>query len=138
MIAIAACDSECKFVFFNCRWTGSTNDAFAIRQCKGGRILMGSSLEESELSEQQLPPGYYGVGDDAFVNSNTLLTPWAGHQLTIYQDSFNYHLSAMRQCIERAFGIYMRRCKFVHWFLLITCSHCPFITSVNQYNSSFV
>ena len=74
---------------------------------------MGSSLDESELSEQQLPPGYYGVGDDAFVNSNTLLTPWSGHHLTIYQDSFNYHLSAMRQCIERAFGIYMRRCKFL-------------------------
>ncbi len=46
MIALAACDAKCKFVFFNCRWTGSTNDAFAIRQCKGGRILMGTSLEE--------------------------------------------------------------------------------------------
>jgi hypothetical protein len=91
---------------------------------------MGSSLDDSELSEQQLPPGYYGVGDDAFVNSNTLLTPWSGHHLTIYQDSFNYHLSAMRQCIERAFGIYMRRCKLVHLF--------PLITSVTQFKTSFV
>jgi hypothetical protein len=33
-------------------------------------VLMSSSLDESEHSEQQLPPGYYGVGDDAFVNSN--------------------------------------------------------------------
>ena len=111
MIALAACNSQCKFVFFNCRWTGSTNDAFAIRQCKGGRILMGTSLVETDRSSKQLPPGFYGVGDDAFVNCNTLLTPWSGVQLTMYQDSFNYHLSAMRQCIERAFGLYMRRCK---------------------------
>ena len=113
MIALAACDAKCQFVFFNCRWTGSTNDAFAIRQCKGGRILMGTSLEETDRSPIQLPCGYYGVGDDAFVNCTTLLTPWSGTQLTVYQDSFNYHLSAMRQCIERAFGIYMRRCKSI-------------------------
>jgi hypothetical protein len=74
---------------------------------------MGTSLEEPDQASQQLPPGYYGVGDDTFVNSNTLLTPWSGHQLNIWQDSFNYHLSAMRQCIERAFGIYIRRCKFL-------------------------
>jgi hypothetical protein len=118
MIAMAACDADCKFVFFNCRWTGSTNDAFAIRQCQGGRILMGTSLEEPDQGPQQLPPVYYSVGDDAFVNSNTLLTPWSGHQLNIWQDSFNYHLSAMRQCIERAFGIYIRRCNFMQFLLL--------------------
>jgi hypothetical protein len=31
-----------------------------------------------------------------------------------YMDSFNFHLSAMRQCIERAFGLYMRRWGILH------------------------
>jgi hypothetical protein len=46
---------------------------------------MGTSLDEADRSPKQLSPGFYGVGDDAFVNSNTLLTPWSGVQLT-----FNY------------------------------------------------
>ena len=56
-----------------------------------------------------LPPTYFGVGDDAFVNGDTLLTPWSGRGLTLFQDSFNYHLSSMRQTIERAFGMFIRR-----------------------------
>ncbi len=64
---------------------------------------MGTSLDVADRSPNQLPAGFYGVGDDAFVNSNTLLTPWSGTHLTVCQDSFNYHLSAMRQCIERAY-----------------------------------
>ncbi len=54
---------------------------------------MGTSLDVTDRSPAQLPPGYYGVGDDAFVNCNALLTSWSGTHLTVYQDSFNYHLS---------------------------------------------
>ena len=76
---------------------------------QGGRVLMGNSLPLSERPTKKLPPTYFGVGDDAFVNSDTLLTPWSGRGLSIFQDSFNYHLSAMRQTIERAFGMFIRR-----------------------------
>jgi hypothetical protein len=64
-------------------------------------MLMGQSLPPAERTATQLPPRYFGVGnlartislilnlsepnpepnpkgDDAFVNSDTLLTPWAG------------------------------------------------------------
>jgi hypothetical protein len=76
---------------------------------QGDQVLMGNSLPLSERSTKMLPPTYFGVGDDAFVNSDTLLTFWSGRGLTIFQDSFNYHLSSMRQTIERAFGMFIRR-----------------------------
>ena len=40
----------------------------------------------------------------SFVCSDQLLTPWGGHGLDLWRDSFNFHLSSMRQCIERAFA----------------------------------
>ena len=57
------------------------------------------------------------------------MTPWAGHGLSDEKDAFNYHLSAMRQCIERAFGILTRRwsifqrplwCSAKKWALVAT------------------
>ncbi len=55
---------------------------------QGDRVLMGNSLPLSERTTKKLPPTYFGVGDDAFVNSDTLLTPWSGRGLSIFQDSF--------------------------------------------------
>ena len=74
----------------------------AIQGCEGGRILLGTSTTK-------LPQGFYGVGDEAFVCSDTLLTPWSGRGLDRNKDSFNCLLSAMRQCIERAFGMFVGR-----------------------------
>ena len=75
---------------------------------------------------------YYVVGDEAFTNTEQFLVPWAGRGLTPDKDSFNYHLSAMRQCIERSFGILTERwgifwrpvrCAFDKWTLLAsTCA----------------
>ena len=76
-----------------------------------------------------LPEEYYMIGDEAFVCSDQLLTPWSGHGLDLWRDSFNFHLSSMRQCIERAFahltqkwGIFWRplRCSFKRWSLVCT------------------
>ncbi len=49
------------------------------------------------------------MGDEAFVCSDILLTPWSGRGLERDKDSFNFVLSAMRQCIERAFGSFVGR-----------------------------
>jgi hypothetical protein len=38
-----------------------------------------------------------------------LLTPWSGRGLSRDKDNFNFYLSAMRQCIERAFGVFVAR-----------------------------
>jgi hypothetical protein len=91
---------------------------------------MGNSLPHSERSAKKLPPTYFGVGDDAFVNSDTLLTPWSGRGLTIFQDSFNYHLSSMRQTIERAFGIFIRRWGIFNRPLTVALNKWGFLADV--------
>jgi hypothetical protein len=102
VVVLAACKANLEFVFFSAKHTGSTNDVVAIQGCEGGRILLGTATTE-------LPKGYYGVGDEAFICTDTLLTPWSGRGLDRNKDSFNFLLSAMRQCIERAFGMFVGR-----------------------------
>ena len=95
MVAIAGCDSNCKFTFFTCNMSGSTHDALAIHGSAGGRVLLGSTLPAAHRNpDRQLPPGYFGIGDEAFPNCDTLLTPWSGRALPHDKESFNFHLSA--------------------------------------------
>ena len=102
IVVMAACTANLEFVFFPAKHTGSTNDVVAIQGCEGGRILL-------DTSTTKLPPGFYGVGDEAFVCTDVLLTPWSGRGLSRDKDSFNFFLSAMRQCIERCFGVFVAR-----------------------------
>lgn len=99
--------------------TGSTNDILAWDMC-----AMKSRLENGDL-----PFPYYFIGDEAFCCVTQFLVPLSGHSLDEWRDAFNYHLSAMRQCIERAFGvltgrwgIFWRpvRCAFKNWTLVAT------------------
>jgi hypothetical protein len=121
IVVLAGCDSQCKFHMFSCISAGSTNDLFAW-EC---------SIMKDNLDNGLLPEKYYFVGDEAFTNCPQFLTPWSGHGLDIWSSSFNYHLSAMRQCIERAFGMLTQRwgifwrplrCAFDKWTLV--CSVC--------------
>lgn len=119
IVVMAGCDSNCKYHMFSCISAGSTNDIFAW-EC--------SAMKEN-LDNNLLPAKYYFIGDEAFINGPQFLTPWSGHGLDRWSDSFNYHLSAMRQCIERSFalltqrwGIFWRplRCAFDKWTLVCT------------------
>lgn len=82
------------------KWPGATHDHIAWESTRLKRML-------EDL--HALPEPYYFIGDEAFVNTNKFLIPWSGTGLGIWPDSFNYHLSAMRQCIERAFGLLTQR-----------------------------
>ncbi len=95
ILVLAGCDAKCMFNFFTCRHPGSTNDAWTISESEGGKILMGDSLPVASRSTIRLPPDYYGVGDDAFVNCETLLTPYGGTLLNMYVYTVPYHLSRM-------------------------------------------
>lgn len=97
---------------FAAKWSGSTHDYLAWETCSFKNIL------------NQLPDEYYVIGDEAFVNTNNFLIPWSGRGIGLWKDSFNYHLSSMRQCIERAFGILTQRwgifwrplsCQYKRW-----------------------
>ena len=98
IICLAGCDARCRFNLFASKWSGGTHDYLAWETCAFKKIL-----------EEQLPEPYYVIGDEAFVNTDNFLIPWSGRSLGLWKDSYNYHLSAMRQCIERAFGILTKR-----------------------------
>ena len=119
-VIIAGCEANLRFNIFSCLGTGSTHDTLAWDLSLARRCII-------ELG--MLPPQFYIIGDEAFTCSQQLLTPWGGHGLDEWKDSFNYHLSAMRQCIERAFalltskwGIFWRplQCAFKRWSLVVT------------------
>ena len=61
------------------------------------------------LSKGDLPEPYFIIGDEAFICTNQVLSPWPGRAIGRYKDSFNYWLSHSRQCIERAFGMLTKR-----------------------------
>jgi hypothetical protein len=123
IVVLAACRANLEFVLFSAKHTGSTNDVVAIAGCEGGRILLGKSAIE-------LPKGYYGIGDEAFICSDTLLTPWSGRGLEQNKDSFNFLLSAMRQCIERAFGVFVGRWGLFRRPLVVGAAKWGLVTGV--------
>jgi hypothetical protein len=99
VLVLAGCDARTRFNYFSARCSGATHDHLAWEMSSFKRML----------DEGKLPRQYYVVGDEAFVNCNQFLVPWSGRGLGLYRDSFNYHLSKMKQCIERAFGLMTQR-----------------------------
>jgi hypothetical protein len=94
---LAGCDSSCRFLFVSQKCTGATHDSLAFECTSLYRKL------------HKLPEGCFIIGDEAFVCTDKVLTPWPYRSLDPWRDSFNYHLSRMRQDIERAFGILVQR-----------------------------
>jgi hypothetical protein len=99
ILVLAGCDANCAFTFFTCRHPGSTNDAWAITESEGGKLLMGDSLPAEARSTKRLPEPYYGVGDDAFVNCTTLLTPYGGSHLDMYAFCYFPSLCLLRHIL---------------------------------------
>ena len=88
------CDSKCRFTFLAAAAPGGANDIVAFRRCK---------LQEKINS---LPVGQYVVGDNAYVCSEHLLTPFSGNEkFESRKDSFNFYISQLRIRIEMAFGM---------------------------------
>jgi hypothetical protein len=114
LVIMAGCDAQCRFTMFAANSSGSTHDSMALE----------FTNFKSQLDGGRLPHPYYVVGDEAFSNTQQFLVPWSGTGLGDWKDSFNYHLSSMRQCIERAFGLLTKRwgvfwralqCQFSKW-----------------------
>jgi hypothetical protein len=98
ILCLGIADLKGNFVSFSCNWTGSTHDSYAWQ---------GTTLFD-KMSEGKYDP-YYIIGDEAFANTNYLLSPWSGRGIGPWKDSFNYWLSKCRQCVERAFGMLVKR-----------------------------
>lgn len=119
LVVLAGCDAHCKFNMFSCMNSGSTNDVIAWEL----------SAMKKLIDEGRLPPKYFIIGDEAFICTNQVLVPYSGRGLGPWKDSFNYHLSAMRQCIERSFALLVNRWgvlwrplrfAFSRWTLVLT------------------
>lgn len=101
IVVFAGCDHRGKFIMFSPRNSGATNDSLAW-DCTLLKIHM-------ESSANFIPAHYYFVCDEAVQCCERVLTPYGGRGIGRWKDSFNFHLSAMRQTIERAFGMLTRR-----------------------------
>lgn len=117
IVVLGGCDASLKFYMWSCISAGSTNDVLAWDFCCFKRLIDGGAL----------PAPYYVIGDEAFVCTTQFLVQWSGNGLDPWRDSFNFHLSVMRQCIERAFGLLTQRwgvfwrplrCAFDKWTLV--------------------
>jgi hypothetical protein len=96
LLIFAGCDHNTKFLMFSAKFPGSTNDSLGWPLTRFYNDVIYTHL---------LPPQYYIVCDEAVECNEEVLVPFGGRNLGEWKDSFNYHLSSMRQCIERAFGI---------------------------------
>jgi DDE superfamily endonuclease len=99
-------------------YLGSTNDC----------IVWQTSALYHAIREGELPDKYFIIGDEAFSNTDQMLSPYPGRGLGKWKDSFNFWLSHSRQSIERAFGmltmrfgIFWRKFRFAYerWSLVI-------------------
>jgi len=118
VVVMAGCDARTKFRMVSCNFCGSTNDCLAWEL----------THLYSKIMAGLLPKCYFAIGDEIFNCNEFMLTPYGGRNIGAARDSFNYHLSRMRQCIERAFGILTRRwgifwrplnCDPTKWTLII-------------------
>lgn len=102
------CDDKMRFTDVFIGAPGRMHDA---------KIFRSSPIFQKLPDPSFLPPKYHIMGDNAYPNSSFLITPFRdnGH-LSPEKSRFNTSLSAIRQCIERAFGMLktkFRKLKFV-------------------------
>ncbi len=118
LVVFAGCDHNLRFLMWSAKCPGATNDSLCWEVSDYKRLIVDNG---------KLPSGFYIISDEALPCTEFVLTPFGGRGLGIWRDSFNYHLSVMRQCIERAFAVLVKRwgifwrpllCDMSRWSLL--------------------
>lgn len=75
IVTLAGCDVGCSFIVATANHSGSTNDVIAWQD---------TDLYQAVEVEKRLPSKYFFIGDEAFTNTNQLLSPWPGKLVEIY------------------------------------------------------
>jgi hypothetical protein len=92
-------DSKCRFMFLAAAAPGGTNDIVALWKCPDLQNYI-----------DNLPLGRYVIGDNAYVCSEHILTPFAGIERTdLRKDAYNFYVSQLRIRVEMAFGMMANR-----------------------------
>ena len=90
----ATCDASCRFTSLSVLCPGGTSDSKSFYASRVYNLV------------QELPDGYFAVGDNAYTLSSTLLIPYSGKdKQNASKDAFNFFLSQLRIRIEQAFGL---------------------------------
>lgn len=90
----AICDAQYRIIAWTMNCPGSQNDRTAFKF---------SGFEKHLLDN--LPDGFFIVGDAAYPASDRVLVPYPGTLLSHSQDAYNYYQSQLRMAIEQTFGI---------------------------------
>lgn len=89
----AACDHLCRFISVTVSAPGGANDITAFR-----KTLLSEKVKK-------FPIGRYIIGDNAYVCTENLLTPFSGKdKQDATKDAYNFYVSQLRIRIEMAFG----------------------------------
>ena len=97
----ALVDSSYRFRCCSAICRGSTHDSLAHAVSALGRYL-----ESDELSSE-----FWIAGDEAYVCTESLITPVPSSQAGVYEDAFNFYHSSYRIHVEQAFGMLVNKHK---------------------------
>jgi hypothetical protein len=75
IIVFAGCDANCRFITAMAKHSGSTNDIVAWQD---------TNLYQIVETEKKLPSKYFFIGNEAFTNTNQVLSPWPGMYFLAY------------------------------------------------------
>lgn len=95
----AICDADGRFLAVGIRYPGSTADCLAF---EGMAIY-------NMLKNGLLAPNLCLFGDNAYINSSFMATPYQGGNLSGSRDAYNFYHSQLRITIECAFGSLTQR-----------------------------
>jgi hypothetical protein len=99
-------DQQCRFTAFSSSCPGGMGDSIAYLKWKLSTV--NESICEHILREEKRT--IYLLGDNAYTNSNVLLTPFPKPKITsVAHDSYNFHLSQLRIHVEMAFGLLVNK-----------------------------
>jgi hypothetical protein len=90
----ATCGASCQFTSLSVLCLGGTSDSKAFY------------TYQTYNSVQDLPDGFFVVGDNAYALPPTLLIPYSGNKKkNSTKDAFNFFLSQLRIRIKQLFGL---------------------------------
>lgn len=99
----------------------------------GGRSSDYKAYQKSKLRDwiENLPPMYFVAGDNAYVCTEHLLTPFCGNNRSIPEnDAYNFYLSQLRIRVEMAFGLLKTKWRILRTALELPLAEAPIIFQV--------
>ena len=127
-VLLALVDANYRFIAIDVGAYGKNSDGGIFSNSNLGKSLKYNKLQippgkQLPGSEENLP--YVIIGDEAFPLSTYLMRPYSGDQASVDEEKkvFNYRLSRARNVSENAFGILVRKFRFLERKLCMSHEH---------------